>query len=239
MSKQAKLVEELLTEYKLDSDVRAVLLCGSVARNQEKTNSDIDIWLIRYTDKFIHKTYIKDTIKIDLFEISISMLDKFIKMREAPAINALLEGKILYNTNVNFDKLINDANISKKKEFIPINVVPASRVTSLLIQLNNLIDDAEDCIEDELTFEIIFSEIIVNIYNYLYDFYGIWREPPKKTVETIKSFLPSLYENFERLISPLELKTNRITAARLLAQLLIDKHGGIPDECILTEIDTL
>lgn len=54
MTKQKLVLNKLFEEYRNDCDVRSVILFGSVSRGAEKKNSDIDLWVCKYTDKFKH-----------------------------------------------------------------------------------------------------------------------------------------------------------------------------------------
>lgn len=194
------------------------------------------MWIYKETGGFIHKIDKQDGIKIDLFEISLSILERFINGREAPAVNSLLEGKILYNKDVDFDKYILMAAEVKKRKFIPIETMPEKRVKNVLIQLSNLVDDAKDLVNDKLRFRLVFSEVIVSVYNYLYDFFGIWRGTPKNTLRIFKEGLPEIYPWFYTMIDDTAEPIAQVESAEKLVNIMADKYGGIPDTHIITEI---
>ena len=95
-----------LLEYGCGVNGKGVLVYGSVAKGLETENSDIDLWIYKNKGGFVHSVDRIHGIKLDLFEISIDMLERFIVSREEPAINSLLEGKVLYNKDLDIGWMI-------------------------------------------------------------------------------------------------------------------------------------
>lgn len=236
MNKHRLVLNKLIEKYSLDSNVRGLLLYGSMAKGLETENSDIDLWIYRDNGGFIHSIDKIQGIKIDLFEISVPMLEKYISCREAPVINSLLEGVFLYNKDIDADRLVDMAYEIKQKEFIPIETMPRNRIINLLLQLHDLVDDATDLVDDRYRFNIIFSELIVGIYNNLYDFFGIWRESAKKTLDVFETSIPEIYPIFLKIIDDSEDPRVRVKSAEIILDIMAQKYGGIPEAHVLTEI---
>lgn len=239
MNKHRLVLHELTEKYKLDPDIRGILLYGSMAKGAESESSDIDLWIYRDTGGFVHSIKKVEGIKVDLFEISVSMLEKFLNNREAPAVNSLLEGEWLFNRDIDTDSLIAIANEAKNTEFIPISTMPQNRIKNVILHLQDLIDDAKDLTSDNLRFCLIFSEVIVEIYNNLYDFYGVWRGSPKETMEIFKDKLPNIYPLFYTMLDISIDPLLRVESAESILKSMAEKYGGIPSEHILTEIKNL
>ncbi len=236
LSKQRIILNELSEKYKQCGDVRGILVYGSVAKGLEKEHSDIDLWIYKSTGGFIHRTDTIQGVKVDLFEISIPMLEKFVMGGEAPVINSLLDGKFVYNRDIDEEKLKKSAVEVKNRKFIPIETLPKNRILNVLIQLMNLIDDARDLVDDRLRFRLVFSEVIVGIYNNLYDFYGIWRESPKNTLEVFEEKLPEIYPLLKTMLDDDASPVERVDCADKILNRMAEKYGGIPESHIITEI---
>lgn len=229
-------MRELVDKYTKSNDVRGILVYGSVSRGTETENSDIDLWIYKKSECFIHRIDKIQGIKIDLFEISIPMLEKFILAGEAPAVNSLLEGTFLLNKDIDAKKLMNMASEIKNRQFIPIETMPKNRIINVLIRLKNLVDDSRDLVNDRFRFRLIFSEVIVEIYNNLYDFFGIWRESPKNTLKIFESKLPEIYLLFQSLLDDNVNPMIQVENADKIVDIMAEKYGGIPDSHIITEI---
>lgn len=236
MTKHITVLKELTDKYKKCSDVRGILVYGSVARGTETENSDIDLWVYKSCGGFTHSTDRLHGIKIDLFEISVPLLEKFISGREAPAINSLLDGKLLYNKDMDIDGLISLASDIKNQKFVPIDTMPKNRIINVLIQLMDLIDDARDLTDDKLRFRLLFSEVIVGVYNNLYDFFGIWRGSPKNTLQIFEKELPDIYPLLHSMLDDSISPSVQVENAAEIVNIMAKKYGGIPTAHIITEI---
>ncbi len=236
MTKQRLVLNKLLEEYRCDRDVRGVILFGSVSRGDEKENSDIDLWVCRYTDKFKHSILKKDGVKIDLFEISIPMLERFLDGREPPAINAILDGTVVLNKDVDFEALRESARRAKSREFIPISTMPENRIINILLQYKTLAEDAKDVIDDKMKYRLVFSELIAGLYNNIYDFYGIWRESSKNTLEVFRREAPKMYEELSKMLDDTLPRELQVHAAETIIDILAEPYGGLPETWTITEI---
>lgn len=236
MSKQRLILNKLIDKYAKDKNVRGVLLYGSVAKGIETEYSDIDLWIYKKSDDFIHRIDKIDGIKIDLFEISLTMLEKFLIAGEAPAVNSLLEGEFILNKDIETTKLINIATEARNRLFIPVETMPRNRILNILIHLKDLIDDSKDSVNDKLRFRLVFSDVIVEIYNNIYDFYGIWRGSPKDTLQIFEKNLPNIYLLFQTLVDDNIDPMIQISNAEKIVDAMAIKYGGIPESHIITEV---
>lgn len=236
MKLHKQVLRELVDKYKKSDEVRGILVFGSVADGTETQNSDIDLWIYKNSGGFIHYYDTLRGVKVDLFEISLSMLRKLIVSREAPVINSLIDGKFLYINDMETEEYISLAKNIKNQAFIPIETMPKSRIINVLIQLSNLIEDAKDLIEDNIGFRLIFSEVIVGIYNNLYDFFGIWRGSPKKTLRIFEKELPDIYPLIIKILDDNIPPSERVKCAENILNKMAVKYGGIPTSHIITKL---
>lgn len=165
------------------------------------------------------------------------MLKSMLSAGEAPAINALLEGRFLFNRGVDEKELRDMSLEAKKKAPIPIETMPRNRILNVLILIKNFIDDARDLVDDKYRFRLVFSEVIVLIYNNIYDFYGIWRKSPKDTLEVFEETNKEIYSLLCNMLDEQIPASSQVESAEKILLLMAEKYGGIPDKHIITNIE--
>lgn len=99
MISHKELVEEITQELYHDNNVLALILYGSVSRNEESANSDIDLLAIINEDYLQKRHTIRYGITLEFVEMQIKFLHNFIEKREIPMLFALANGIVLFDKN--------------------------------------------------------------------------------------------------------------------------------------------
>lgn len=238
MTKQQLVLKKLVDDIKAREDTIAILLHGSVARGEERENSDIDIWIVKKDGGFTHSIDFIDGVKIDCFEGTPHIFEVLVDAGDPPIVNCFNDASVLYNNGLDIELYRGKAAEAKGRVFIPIETMPRERITMLLLQLNDAIDDADNAIGDKLTYNLLMAEIVTTVANYIFDFWGIWRAPTKDMLRVIKQSLPDKYALLEQMLSDSAEPAAQIACARNLLGEMAAKYGGLPKQkFILTEIE--
>jgi len=108
MSQHKRTVDKLASKYKDDEKDFALLVTGSVARNEQTDNSDLDLLIIS-NEKQPFEEKLIDGIVV---EIKTNTVDGFIqKMKDEPMnVYQWLDAKLIFDKNNSAQKVINEAN---------------------------------------------------------------------------------------------------------------------------------
>ena len=109
MISHKELVEEITQELYHDNNVLALILYGSVSRNEESANSDIDLLAIINEDYLQKRHTVRYGITLEFVEMHIKFLQNFIEKREIPMLFALANGIVLFDKTSITEQLISDS----------------------------------------------------------------------------------------------------------------------------------
>ena len=106
MLNHQKIINEIIREFSINDNIFSLILYGSVARNEENVNSDIDLMVI-VNEMYLQKRHeLRNGITVEFLEMNLKFLHDFINKNEIPMIFALSEGVILFNKIPEIEHLI-------------------------------------------------------------------------------------------------------------------------------------
>lgn len=233
--RHTQIVEQLKTEYEKLPEVKAMILYGSVARNEHTENSDIDLWLIRETDRFRRLHEIHDDITVELWESPLRYLNQLLESGEPPIIHLFAEGKWLFvKDDIDVSSIQHRARILKA-EGPAVREKPRDRTLFIRSQMTDRLLDARDAQDDPALFNFIVAESMYDLYYGLYEHYGLWQVSRKKALSTLEKNVPKVGRLMRHLFGT-DPTHCRLQSFELLVKCMLDKHGGLLEgECVLVD----
>ena len=221
------IVNELSDELFADDNVLALILYGSVARQEQSPNSDIDL-LVVIRENYLQKRHIiRYDITVEFVEISLEFLNKHISERKTPMVFALAQGVVLFNKSREAEQLIDEAKkIIESGPSVNERWNEKEYSTKKRSDLTEIYKDLLDT-DDEINFNYIVSALITSALPMLYENYNLWPQSKKKTMDYLKAYCHDGYKIIEILLSskhPLREKRN---AAKDLINFTLKEHGGV------------
>ncbi|HOQ06755.1 MAG TPA: nucleotidyltransferase domain-containing protein [Clostridiales bacterium] len=227
MTKHQELAKEIADELYQDKNVLALILYGSVSRNEESPNSDIDLLAIIKENHLQKRHVVRYGITIEFVEMSINFLQDFIAKKEIPMLFALANGIVLFNKIPDTEKLISDARkIIEEGPPINPNWKDERYVTKKRSDLTEIYYDLLD-VEDVVVFHYLVSLLIANAIPWLIENYNLWPQTRKKTIGCLKSQCAEGYKYIETLLTPGCSLPEKREAAKNLINYTMKQHGGI------------
>lgn len=227
MISHQELVKEITQELYHDDSVLALILYGSVSRNEESSNSDIDLLAI-INESYLQKRHtVRYGITIEFVEMDIKFLQDFIEKKEIPMLFALADGIVL------FDKLsITEQLITEARKILedgpPINSQweKEGYKTKKRSELTEIYKDLLD-VDDEIAFNYLTSLLITNAIPILIENNNLWNQTRKKMINYLKSQCIDCYRYIEILLSPVYSLPEKREAAKNLIEYALKPQGGI------------
>lgn len=222
-----ELVEEISQELYENDNCSALILYGSVSRNEEGDNSDIDL-LVIIGDNYLQKRHeVRYGITVEYVEEHITILQKSIAEKEIPMLFALANGTVLFDKASITEKLISEAR-EIIKEGPPVNTKWEDNgyVTMRRHDLTEIYNDLLD-VDDEMEFHYLASLLVTTAIPWLIENYNLWPQTRKKTISYLKSQCRDGYEYIEILLRSDYSLSKKRAAARSLIEYTMKKHGGI------------
>lgn len=227
MISHQELLREITQELYHDNNVLALILYGSVSRNEESANSDIDLLAIINEDYLQKRHTVRDGITIEFVEMHIKFLHDFIEKREVPILFALVNGIVL------FDKFsVTEQFISDARKIIengpPVNSLWENEgyKTKKRSDITEIYKDLLD-VDDELTFNYIIALLIANIIPMLIENNSLWNQTRKKMIKYLKTQCFDCYKYIEALLSPVYSLPEKREAAKSLIEYALNSQGGL------------
>ena len=207
--------------------IAGIYLYGSVARNEEQANSDIDLMVITREKHCQKRHVVRHGITVEFLEMHLMFAGNFIAENEIPVLFTLAQGVLLFSKFPETEKLIakarrvlaNGPSVNPKWENERYAIKRRSDLTEIY---KDLLD-----IEDEIAFHYIISRLITEAIPMLNENYSLWPRTRKKTMPYLKEQCPEGYEHIETLLSPLCSLPEKRDAAKDLINFALKKHGGI------------
>lgn len=222
-----ELVREITQELHSDKSVLALMLYGSVSRNEENAHSDVD-FLVIVDEKHCQKRHVvRSGITIEYLEMHIEYLQDFIDKDEIPILFTLIEGIILFDKASILERFITQARsiidrgppINEKWKNVRYITKQRSDITEIY---NDLLDT-----EDEIVFHYLITVFITAIIPLLNENYHLWPKTRKKTMQYLQSQCCEAYQCIEILLSLQFSLTDKRSAAKSLIEYALKQHGGI------------
>lgn len=231
----AQIVEKLKAEYEKLPEARAMILYGSVARNEHTANSDIDLWLIKETDRFRRLHEVHDGILVERWESPLRYLNQLLEGGEPPVIHLFAEGKWLFaKDDIDVSSMQARAR-SLKAEGPVISEKPRDRILFTRSEMTDRLHDARDALDDPELFNFIVAESMDNLHLGLYERYGLWQVPRKKVLSTLDKNVPEVGRSLRHLLGT-DPTRSRLRSFEFLVECMMDKDGGLLEgECVLVD----
>lgn len=193
MTKHKQIIDSLTSKYEGDDNIYALLVTGSVAREEQTDNSDLDLLIIS-NEKQPFEEKLIDSIVV---EIKTNTVDGFIqKMKDEPMnIYQWLDAKVIFDKNNSTEKVVNEAK-SIYENYSP-NPKEISGVNKWLESAKTKIESAQNS-NDELALGFNVSNILWQIVRALY-FLNNKPVPPSTTAFRRVKDLEKLPDNFDKL----------------------------------------
>lgn len=227
MINHQELVNEITQELYKDKNISALILYGSVSRNEESANSDIDLLAIT-NEKHLQKRHtVRYGITVEFVEIHLEFLQKFVAENEIPMLFALAYGIVL------FDKISETGQLIAEARKILKNGPSANKKwenegykTKKRSDLTEIYKDLMD-IDDEIAFNYMASLLITDAIPLLIENNNLWHQTRKKTINYLKSKCYEGYKYIETLLNPVCSLPEKRSAAENLIEYVLKPHGGI------------
>lgn len=227
MINHQELVKEITQELYQDNNVSALILYGSVSRNEESANSDIDLLAI-INDSHLQKRHVvRYGITVEFVEMHIKFLQNFIAEKEIPMLFALADGIVLFDKISATEQLIAEARkiledgppTNTRWENEGYKIKKRSDLTEIY---NDLLD-----VDDEIAFNYIASLLITNAIPLLIENNNLWHQTRKKTINYLKSQCFDGYKFIQTLLKPECSLLEKREVAKKLIEYVLKPHGGI------------
>jgi predicted nucleotidyltransferase len=227
MISHKELVKEITQELYHDNNVLSLILYGSVSRNEESANSDIDLLAIVNENHLQKRHTIRYGITIEFVEMHIDFLQDFISKREIPMLFALADGIVLFNKISETEQLITESRriledgppVNSKWENEGYRTKKRSDLTEIY---NDLLD-----VDDEITFNYLASLLITSAIPMLIEINNLWYQTRKKTINYLKSQCSDGYKYIETLLTTEYSLIEKRNAAKNLIDYVFRQYGGI------------
>lgn len=227
MPNYQELVREIAQELYNDDNVIALILYGSVSRNEECANSDIDLLAIINNYYLQKRQTVRNGVTVEFVEMNIKFMQDFISKKEIPMLFALTTGTMLFDKTSITEKLISEAK----------TIIETGPVTNLIHKsdeykikkrsdLTEIYHDLLD-VTDEITFNYIASLLITNAIPWLIENNNLWYQTRKKTISHLKSHCLDGYKYIEILLDNNSSLNEKREAATNLIEYALNPHGGI------------
>ncbi|MDD4142941.1 MAG: nucleotidyltransferase domain-containing protein [Bacteroidales bacterium] len=210
-----------------DENVLALILYGSVSRNEESTNSDIDL-LVIVNENHCQKIHtIQCGITVESLEMNIDYLRDFIAKNEIPVLFTLVEGIVLFDKTSILDPFIAQAKSIIEKG-PPVNTKWDNEryATKKRSDITEIYMDLLDT-DDEIGFHYLVSLLITELIPLLNENYHLWPKTRKKTIGYLKSQCYDGYKHIESLLCPQCSLHDKRNAAKGLINYALKQHGGV------------
>lgn len=232
-----ELVEVMQKELYSDDTILALVLCGSVARHEEKPNSDIDLLVINNKSFYQLRQIIRNGIKVELIETPLENLKNRGMGGETVTGRMLADGIILFDKTSEIENLIAKAkDIVKESPPIPSSHNDELWVSRKRREITEIYHDLLNA-GDEIHFNYIASSLMSSAIPLLFENNKWWFQPRKKTLDYLKSQYME-YKNIETLLNPVCSLAEKRNAAKLLVETVLKPHGGILEgDAVLIKFD--
>lgn len=227
MLSHKEIVKEITQELYNDNNVFALILYGSVSRNEESANSDIDLLAIIDKNHLQKRHSLRDGITVEFVEMHIDFMHKFIEEKEIPILFALTEGILLFDKISVTEQLIAQARRILKNG-PPVNVKWENEefIVKKRSGLTEIYKDLLD-VDDGITFNYMVSLLISSAIPMLIENNNLWHQTRKKTINYLKSQCPIGYKFIEILLKPECSLVEKRNAAKDLIDFVFKLYGGI------------
>lgn len=227
MISHKELVKKLTQELIQDSNVLSLILYGSVSRNEESTNSDIDLLMIVNENHLQKRHIVQYGITIEFVEMHISYLQDFISKREIPMLFALADGIVLFNKIAATEQLIMESKRiiedgppqNSHWENESYRIKKRSDLTEIY---KDLLD-----VDDLIKFNYIVSILLTTAIPMLIEMNNLWHQTRKKTMDYLKCNCCEGYNYIEILLKPECSLVEKRNAAKKLVEYTFCQYGGI------------
>ena len=155
MTNHQELVKEITQELYKDENVLALILYGSVSRNEEQNNSDIDFISITTKMHFQVRHEVRHGIVVEYHDMHMDFLKAFIEKKEISISSIVAEGIVLFNKTKEIDSLIADAKkIYKNTIIVNKQWEDEKYILRKRFELTDIYKDLLD-IDDEVSFNYV------------------------------------------------------------------------------------
>ena len=222
-----ELVQELTQELVKDSNILSLILYGSVSRNEESANSDIDLLLIVNENHLQKRHIVRQGITIEFVEMNIRYLKEFISKREIPMLFALAKGIVLFNKIAAIELLIAESKIIIENG--PPQNPHWGNVSYRIKKRSDLTEIYKDLldVDDVIQFNYIVSILITSAIPMLIEINNLWHQTRKKTIDYLKTNCCEGYNYIEILLAPEYSLVEKRYAAEKLVNYVFCQYGGI------------
>jgi predicted nucleotidyltransferase len=235
-----ELVNEISQELYEDKDILALILYGSVSRNEEGENSDIDLLAITNQNILQKRHEIRYGITVEFVEEHLKTLKKAIAENEMPMLFALRDGIILFDKTSEIEQLIAKAKKileagPPKNEKWEDEKYRTKRRSDLTEIYKDLLD-----IDNVIAFNYVASLLIANAMPILLENNNLWHNTRKKTINYLKANCNEGYKYIETLLNPVCSLSEKRKAAENLTEYVLKPYGGIlKGEAIIFRINDM
>ena len=222
-----ELVREITQELYSAENISALMLYGSVSRNEEAAHSDIDFLVIVYEKHCQKRHIVRSGITIEYLEMHAEYLQDFIDRNEIPVLFTLIEGIVLFDKTSIFEQFITQArNIIDRGPPINEKWKNARYITKQRSDITEIYNDLLDT-EDEIIFHYLIALFITTAMPLLNENYHLWPKTRKKTIQHLQSQCYEGYQCIEILLSSNFSLTEKRNAAKNLIEYALKQHGGL------------
>ena len=222
-----ELVKVIQQELYNDDIVLALVLCGSVAKQEEMPNSDIDFLVINNKSFYQVRQTIRNGITVEFIEIPIEQLKKTGLVKESVTLHMLADGIILFDKISEIEELaVKAKNIVKEGPPTPPTHKDEQWVLRKRREITEIYHDLID-VDDEATFNYITAFLISTAIPLLFENKNWWVKNKKKTLNFIKTQCFDEYKNIEILLSSATSLADKRNAATHFVETVLKPHGGI------------
>ena len=233
-----ELVKVMRQELYADDAVLSLVLCGSVSRQEEMPNSDIDLLVVNNKSFYQVRQTIRNGITVELIEIPIELLKKTGLVKESVTLHMLADGIILFDKISEIEELaVKAKNIVKEGPPIPPTHNDEQWVLRKRREITEIYHDLID-VGDEINFNYITSFLISSAIPLLFENNNWWFQNKKKTLNYIKTQCFGEYKNIETLLNSTNSLADRRNAATHFVETVLKPHGGIIEgDMVLIKFD--
>jgi len=235
-----ELIKIIQQELYTDDAVLALVLCGSVARREETSNSDIDLLVINNKSFYQVRQTVRNGITVEFIEIPLKRLKDTGLVKESVTLHMLADGIILFDKISEIEELtVKAKNIVKEGPPTPPTHKDEQWVLRKRREITEIYQDLID-IDDEITFNYITSLLISTAIQLLFENNNWWFKNKKKTLNYIKEQCFEEYKNIEILLNAKNSLAERRKAATHFVETVLKPHGGIIEgDMVLIKFDII
>lgn len=227
MAKHQALIHALTQELYSDDAALALILYGSLSRNEETANSDIDLFVIRSEYYLQKRHHIRDGITVEYLEMHMDFVRNFIEKREVPVLFTLANGVVL------FDKAGITEDLQAETRKILDDGPPANPkwsneryTTKRRYDLSEIYFDLLD-IDDETAFNYVATLLMHSAIPLMLENKKAWPTTRKKTMDLLKTRCDEGYQFLEVLLGAEGSLAEKREAAKGLVDYSLAPYGGL------------